>query len=202
VDRPQTALRRAVAPGLATTLVLGLAGCSLVATRDQAAAPEGEAVAVDAVETGTADGAGGSDVAESGSDRVVGFVSADASDRHPGGSLLTVRGVEVRERSVAVDVSFVNGRTEPVQLAGSNVWLLDDQGNAYEFDEPEQNADLEVGPGAELTGSLVFLGVLDPRATSLTLRTNVWQPEDTVDLSNRNRQERSPQMQVSDLPLP
>jgi hypothetical protein len=198
------ALGRALAPATAVALALSLAACSGGGTDEDAAAGAAPAEEADGGSDGSdvSDGSDGSDVAVAEDDAVVGAVAADASDRHPGGSLLTVRQVEVRERSVALDVSFVNGRPEPVQLNGRRVWLVDDQGNGYEFSEPEQNSDLEVGAGAELSGTLVFLGVLDPAATELSLKANVFEPDETIDLTDRNRQDRSPQMQVSGLPLP
>ena len=180
-------------------VALASAGCGLVGGGEDAA--EGGGGSELSVSGG--EGAeGGSSVVESDEDRVVGTVSASGQDRHPQGSLLTVNEVEVRERSIALDISLVNGRTDAIRLNNYRLWLVDDNDNSYEFSPPVQNANLEVGPGAELSGSLVFLGVLDPEATSLSLKSNVADPLDDIDLESRRNDGGTPKFLVEGLPLP
>jgi len=73
---------------------------------------------------------------------------------------------------------------------------------SYEFSPPEQNPDLEVGPGEELSGTVVLLGVLDPDATDLTLRTDVNDPQETIDTANRQNDGGSPKFLLEGPPLP
>lgn len=175
-------------------VALATAGCGLVGGEDEAGG--GSELTVSGGE------GGGSEVVQSDEDRVVGRVSASAEDRHPQGSLLTVEEVEVRERSIALDISLVNGRTDIIRLNNFRLWLVDDQDNSYEFSPPEQNANLEVAAGAELTGTIVFLGVLDPEATSLTLKSNVNDPLADIDLESRGFDGTTPKFLVEGLPLP
>jgi len=80
--------------------------------------------------------AGGSEVATSGDERVVGAVDASVQDRHPQGHLLSASSVEVRERSIAVEVSLVNGSTDDISIGNHRLWLVDDVGGTYEFSPP------------------------------------------------------------------
>jgi len=153
------------------------------------------------------DGAGsesanGTQVESGDQDRSLGRVDASAEDRHPNGAHLRVSSVELRERSVAVDVSLVNGHTQEIRLNGRGLWLVDEQGNAYAFDEPQQNANLTVGSGEELTGTLVFLGSVADDAGSLTLKTNRHNPEDNIDTSSRGRNDTNPEFLLEGLQLP
>lgn len=123
-------------------------------------------------------------------------------DRHQNGSVLTVRSVQVDRTGIIVGVTVVNGFTETISLASvGSMFLVDDQGNGYLFREPAQNADLAVEPGAELNGELVFLGVLPDDATSLTLKTNVYNFDDTIDTASRYDQSRSPEFLVEGIPV-
>ena len=186
---------RRVVPAAVLAAVLGTASCGLLGGGDEAGGAEvprseGAAAAED------------SEGSTSGGERVVGTVEASVQDRHPQGHLLSAGSVEVRERSIAVEVSLVNGSTRDIQMNSGRLWLVDDLGSTYEFSPPSQNEDLEVGPGAELTGTLVFLGVLDPEATSLTMLANVDDPTEVVDLEARDNQSRYPELVLDGLPLP
>lgn len=196
--RTAPVLVRAAAVAVLAPTVLGLTGCGLL-SRDA----EGGGTSSAAQEQGPQEeGQGGSEVSSSGGESVVGEVAADVQDRHPQGHLLTASAVQVRDRSIAVDVALVNGSTGEIQMGSNRLHLVDDAGNAYEFSPPTQNADLLVAPGAELTGTLVFLGVLDPEATSLTMLANVNDPEQAVDLEDRDNQGRYPELVLDGLPLP
>lgn len=185
-------MRRAVPVAVRAAVVAALlstAGCGLL-TRDADEAASGTVVS------------GESDVSSSDAETVLGSVEASVQDRHPQGHLLTASSVEVRDRSVAVDVSLVNGSTSDIQVSSNRLYLLDDVGNTYTFSPPEQNESLQVAPGAELTGTLVFLGVLDPAATSLSLLANVNDPQEAVDLADRENQGGYPELVLDGLPLP
>ncbi|GAA2025941.1 hypothetical protein WDZ16_01380 [Pseudokineococcus marinus] len=191
--RTAPVLVRAAAVAVLAPTVLGLTGCGLL-SRDA----EGGGTSSAAQEQGS----GGSEVSSSGGESVVGEVAADVQDRHPQGHLLTASAVQVRDRSIAVEIALVNGSTREIQMNSNRLHLLDDVGNAYEFSPPTQNEDLRVAPGAELSGTLVFLGVLDPSATSLTMLANVNDPEQAVDLEDRDNQGSYPELVLDGLPLP
>lgn len=190
-------MRRAVPVTVRAAVVAALlstAGCGLLVPDEE------EATSSSASEVSEV--SGGSDVSGSGAETVVGSVDASVQDRHPEGHLLSASSVEVRDRSIAVEVALVNGSTRDIQMSSHRLHLVDDVGNTYEFSPPSQNEDLEVGPGAELTGTLVFLGVLDPEATSLSMLANVNDPEETVDLEDRDNQSTYPELVLDGLPLP
>ena len=189
-------MRRAVPVAVRAALVAALlstAGCGLLPRDAQEEASSGTVVS---------EGSGGSDVSASDAESVLGSVDASVQDRHPQGHLLSASSVEVRERSIAVEVALVNGSTSDIQVSSNRLYLVDDVGNTYTFSPPEQNESLQVGPGAELTGTLVFLGVLDPAATSLTMLANVNDPEEAVDLEDRDNQGGYPELVLDGLPLP
>lgn len=129
------------------------------------------------------------------------LASLGLQDRHPNGSLLQVTSVQVERTGVVVGVSVVNGHTDEIKLNTRGLYLQDDVGNGYNFREPAQNGDLAVAPGAELVGELVFLGVLDPSATELTLKTNVSDAEDTIDTTSRADWDTAPSMLVPGIPV-
>jgi len=130
------------------------------------------------------------------------LTSLGLQDRHPNGSLLQVTSVSVERTGIVVGISVVNGHTDEITLNSWGLYLQDDAGNGYNFREPAQNGDLALAPGAELVGDLVFLGVLDPSATELTLKTNVPDADTTIDTSARTDQDASPSMLVTGIPLP
>ena len=130
------------------------------------------------------------------------LTSLGLQDRHPDGTTLQVTSVAVERTGIVVGVTVVNGYTDEIRLNSRGVFVQDDAGNGYNFREPAQNADLAVAPGAELVGELVFLGVLDPSATELTLKTNVDDAEDPVDTTNRYDRSTTPELLVTGIPLP
>lgn len=131
-----------------------------------------------------------------------GSTEVSLSDRHPNGAVLAVTGVEVRARSVAIDVSLVNGFPEDIRLNARGLWVIDDQGNAYAFAEPAENAQLAVGPGEELSGRLVFLGEVPPAVSALTVLSNVPDASDGVDVADRNDRSTTPEFLVEEIPVP
>jgi hypothetical protein len=129
----------------------------------------------------------------------------DLVDRHPNGSVLQVRAVEVRARSVEVEVSVINGFPEQIDLVTEGLfrdrwlWLVDDRGNAYRFDG---RASLTVGPGEELVGALVFLGPLPDDVEQVALKANVADPVEPVDARARDIGDSRPVFYVQGIPVP
>ncbi len=129
----------------------------------------------------------------------------DFTDRHPDGATLQIRGIEVRQRSVVLEISLINGYKDRVSLANDSffrsreMWLVDNLGNAYRFDG---KADVSVGPGEELVGSLVFLGVPPATASTVSLKTNVSDPAAAIDFDQRQRDSDVPVFFIDDIPLP
>lgn len=121
-------------------------------------------------------------------------------DRHPSGTTLQVTSVQVEPTGVLVGVTVVNGYTSEISLNNLGVFVSDDQGNGYNLREPQKD-DLAVAPGAELVGELVFLGLLDPAATTLSQKTNVFDFEDPIDLGSRFGSSTSPAMLIEGIPL-
>lgn len=126
----------------------------------------------------------------------------DIQQRHPNGTVLRVLGVSLADTSTSVKVEAVNGFTEPILLNDFGIHLVDDLGNAYNFVEPEQNAELEVAPGAVLSGTLTFLGRIEEGAESLRLVVNTFEADETVDVANDFRLSNSPKFKIDDIPIP
>ncbi len=126
----------------------------------------------------------------------------DIQQRHPNGTVLRVLGISLGPTSIAVEVEALNGFTQEITLNGPGVHLVDDLGNSYNFVEPEQNAQMNVAPGAVLSGTLTFIGRVDKDATSLRLLINTYEPEETVDVADEYERSTSPAFQIDDIPIP
>jgi len=122
-------------------------------------------------------------------------------DRHQNGAVLSVQSVRVDRTGVVIGVSVINGHTHPVSLNARRMYVLDDRGNGYNFRPPAQNSNLTVEPGAELAGDLVFLGVVPQDATSLTLKTNVFNADENIDKASRFNKSRHPSFMVEGIPV-
>ncbi|MCU0565307.1 MAG: hypothetical protein MUF49_01765 [Oculatellaceae cyanobacterium Prado106] len=97
--------------------------------------------------------------------------------RHANGTTLTVNSLTLGSDTITVGFSAINGHGEMIRLNDSGkpdngLILKDNLGNQYNFAVPTPNGKLEISPGTTLKGQFVFLGKLDPAATSLTLVTN------------------------------
>jgi hypothetical protein len=129
----------------------------------------------------------------------------DLVDRHPNGSVLEVRAVQVRARSVAVEVSVINGFPDTIDLVTDGLfrdrwlWLVDDRGNTYRYDG---RATLTVGPGEQLVGALVFLGPLPDDVEQVALLANVADPAEPVDPRDRDVDDSRPVFYVQGIPVP
>lgn len=126
----------------------------------------------------------------------------DIQQRHPNGTVLRVLGVSLGPTSIALEVEALNGFTEEITLNNLGVHLVDDLGNSYNFVEPEQNAEMNVAPGAVLSGTLTFIGRVEEDATSLRLLINTFEPDETVDMADRFHLTNSPAFQIDDIPVP
>jgi len=120
--------------------------------------------------------------------------------RHPNGTVLRVSALDFGPVSGTFTVEAVNGYTSKVKLASRGVQLIDDKGTRYNFQKPEQNAELEVMPGGTLNGKLTFLGIIDRQATSLRLLVNAGSDDKSVDLAARSDSSTTPAFQF-DLPV-
>lgn len=118
------------------------------------------------------------------------------------GTVLKLTKLVVAGTSMTLSVEAVNGYTEKISLNSRGIRLADDLGNRYNFVKPDQNANLEILPGATLRGGFTFLGVIDAKATTLRLLINVFNSDDTVDLANRSNTTTSPQFLIDAIPVP
>lgn len=129
----------------------------------------------------------------------------DLVDRHPNGAVLQVRSIQVRPRSIAVEVSVINGYVDRISLTNSGMfsdswlWLVDDLGNSYRYDG---RAPLGIGPGEELVGALVFLGSMAEDAGTVALKSNVTDPAEPIDFRERDIDEDRPAFFVEGIPVP
>lgn len=97
----------------------------------------------------------------------------DRSVRHPSGLSLKLTAIAVAEDSVSLEVVITNGAKLDLSLNNADdLVLVDDQGARYTVAPPGDNRAVTVRRGTTLRGRLVFIGQLDPDATSLTLVAN------------------------------
>jgi len=102
-------------------------------------------------------------------------VEVGQEQRHPTGVLMRVERLTIEPTFVSAEISAVNGYRDPINLAQSpfdGMTLVDDLGTVYNWSQPEENGVLRIEPGGTLEGAVVFLGELNPDASSLTLTTN------------------------------
>jgi len=168
------------------------------ATADPTSDPASEP---DATDEPTDDPTGGAEATGETGAEVVDVSAQGLEDRHQNGAVLTVQSVRVDRTGVVIGVSVINGHTHPVSLNARRMYVLDDRGNGYNFRPPAQNSNLTVEPGAELAGDLVFLGGVPQDATSLTLKTNVFNADENIDKASRFNQSRQPSFMVEGIPL-
>lgn len=126
----------------------------------------------------------------------------DLRQRHPNGTVLRVLGISATATTTTVQIEAVNGFTREIELNVRGIHLADDLGNGYNFVDPDQNAKLAVPPGGTLTGTLTFLGQIEPKATKLRLLINTFGPDETVDINAEFDKARSPAFQIDDIPVP
>lgn len=93
---------------------------------------------------------------------------------HANGATVLVRAVRFEPAVVEMDVQVVNGSERELRLSPSTdeAVLLDDRGHRYPLVPPPVDAELRLGEGQTLTGTLRFAGRLAPDAQALTLHFN------------------------------
>jgi hypothetical protein len=125
-------------------------------------------------------------------------LALDLEQRHPNGTYLHVTGVSFTPNSISVAVEAINGGRQEVALNGNltHMFLVDNVGNAYRFVPPQDNSVVLINSGATLRGSLTFLGPVDRRATSLSLKVNVNYATDTVDIRRQYNDAIAPSFQI------
>lgn len=101
--------------------------------------------------------------------------------RNPDGTGLALTHIAFEGDNILVDLKFVNGSPRQVRVhstAGGEgaLRLVDDVGNAYDFQAPLEEASnvyITVAQGEMLSGTFAFLGPLIGRPEQLRLVTNV-----------------------------
>ena len=92
----------------------------------------------------------------------------------PVGVTVRVKSVELGTDATILDVSASYGGTitNDVALAGSQTYLLDEQGNRLMLKAPQDNGSLRLIKGQTMDGKLVFLGAVPANAKSVKLVFN------------------------------
>lgn len=119
----------------------------------------------------------------------------DIQVKHANGTTLRVTEVSFHEDHIQLKGSATNGGQNDVELAAGGMVVRDDLGSTYNLSPPPHNPDLTVAKANTLQGSLVFLGRVAPRATTLTLTTNSRYGNDTSQYT------RTPTMVVPNIPV-
>ena len=91
-------------------------------------------------------------------------IAVNVQGTAPVGVTMRVKEVELGTDATVLNVSASYGGTisDDVALAGSQTYLLDEQGNKFMLKPPQDNADLTIRVGQMMEGKLVFLGAVSP----------------------------------------
>jgi hypothetical protein len=87
-----------------------------------------------------------------------------------------LRKVAFTENSIVVTLEVTNGSRQAIELSAKDDMYLQDNlrdRNRYNLSPPPNNPTIVIEPGTTLKGDFVFIGRLAPKATELTLYTNV-----------------------------
>lgn len=92
----------------------------------------------------------------------------------PVGVTVRVKNIELGTDATVLDVSASYGGTitNDIALAGSQTYLLDEQGNRLMLKPPQDNQNLRITKGQTMDGKLVFLGAVPAGAKSVKLVFN------------------------------
>lgn len=129
-------------------------------------------------------------------------VDLDRKSSHPRREVtVEVTGVEIHDRAVYVMIKAISRDESDLSLAvGSrSVFLVDDRGNLYPWQPPNENSNLRMSLGDELTARLGFIGPIDEDAESLTFFMNYDGPERAINL---DLNAPAPSFKFEDLPIP
>ena len=101
-------------------------------------------------------------------------IAVNVQGTAPVGVTMRVKDVELGTDATVLNVSASYGGTisDDVALAGSQTYLLDEQGNKFMLKPPQGNADLTIRVGQMMEGKLVFLGAVSPETKVLRLVIN------------------------------
>ncbi len=152
---------------MAAVIVSGCSGNGTRQTPDAAASPTGESgpaaapAAPATASTNTAPPEG----------RVI---PVNAQGVAPVGLTVRVKSVELGADATILDVSASYGGTMSgdVDLAFSETFIRDEQGNKLMLKRISGNKDLKIRAGDQMDGRLVFLGAVSPTAKSIELVLN------------------------------
>jgi hypothetical protein len=120
----------------------------------------------------------------------------DVQARSSEGATLTVSSIAFEGDNILVDLEVLNGSPEEISIhdttwTETQLRLVDDEGNAYNFLQPDDAEDISldaVAQGESISGTLEFMGPLVGETQELRLVTNMdadleaindWQPGDT-----------------------
>lgn len=157
--------------------------------------PEASEEAIDGEEGSAEDSA--SETEESSSPR---SVDLEETETHPSGATVTVTGLTIDDRAVYVDLEAFNPSQEDIRLAesGRYIRLEAPQGRTFDFRPPEDNPDLSVPSGGELTATLGFVGQLSDDDVTLDLLLN-WGSQGALNVDREHA--RFPSFEFRDLPV-
>jgi len=119
----------------------------------------------------------------------------DLQANHPNGSVLRVTKVTLADDHVALDLAVTNGHRHDIELnSNGRMVLVDNIGGRYNPAAPPQDPDVRVAQGTNMQGTFVFLGRVNPAATSLTLTTN-------SGYGGENEHSNQPKFIIRDIPV-
>lgn len=134
--------------------------------------------------------------------------SLDIDDLHPTGVLFQLRELRFEGNAIVLDVHVNNGHSNTVNFPvgghmGDRLRLVDDLGNVYNFQAPEEEGNtIELSPGEVLEGSMAFLG--PPRQGASELHVVVNRHDDPLegfDPAERSDYTIFPDIVVGPIPL-
>lgn len=129
-------------------------------------------------------------------------VELDRKSSHPRREVtVEVTGVEIHDRAIYVTIKAISRDETDLSLAAASrsVFLVDDRGNLYPWQPPNENSNLGMSLGDELTARLGFIGPIDEEAESLTFFMNYDGPERAINL---DLNAPAPSFKFEDLPIP
>lgn len=109
----------------------------------------------------------------------------DETQNHANGSTFLIERMEFDSNGTLVDFDFDNGDRVLVFLNSCcrHTYLLDDLGNRYLVQTPDENLSLQVKRGNGLHGTMAFAGGIDTEATEITIVFNDRDEDGTSDTS-------------------
>ena len=94
------------------------------------------------------------------------------------GALLLIKTIEIRADSIVLDVAIANPGDAALRLNRARSLVLDDgAGGIHHLNPPPDNPELEISPGLQLAGELVFIGPPAPAARALSVSNGAFRSE-------------------------